>query len=952
MEKKVYCIICALVLSAWVMDISAQKTHIIGRVLDSQSADPLMRATVQLLKADTTSLVTGAVTSNVGGFDVKNVVPGKYVAKVSYVGYHNFFRAVTVDDKTQELNLGTVMLVPSSVMLQAATVTGVMKQMEVKEDTLIFNADAFKVPEGSVLEDLIRKLPGAEVASDGTVKINGKTVNKILVEGKEFFGNDKSMSMKNLPSEIVDKVKSYDKQSDRAKMTGVDDGEEETVIDLTIKKGMKKGWFGHLDAAGGTKDRYSGRAMLNRFVDRTQVSLITNYNNVGDRGMGSGRGTNGDNKSGQAGLNVAIERGELQVGGNVRGNLQNNKSLSKTSSQNMYATRTSYSNSFNRNENRSQNLGANFRIEWKIDSMTTLLARPDFSWGKSKSWSNGHSVSFNSNPYDEAYQHDGEPITNPLEQFDWLPDEIKVNNNLSGSRSRSSDYSVGGNVVLNRRLTNTGRNISFNASGSYSNSTNRSYNLSDLRYLQFGDSARLTYRYQTTPGNSLNYSFGFSYTEPLIAKKLFLTLDYSYRYSKRHSDGRAYDMGDVEQLMDSIRAVGVGYLPYNYREYLDDDLSKYTDNWNMTHNINLQARLITGGLNLNVGVNVQPQHQKVKYQYMNIDTVATRNFMRVSPTLNLRYAFSKRNVLRLRYRANTQQPNMTDLFAMTNTANPLNIRMGNPNLKPSFTQNVSLDWNDYVASTMRSYNASASFRTTANSISTRTEYNEVTGGRVTQPVNINGDWNTNAQFGINTPLLTDWIYLNTSTSVSYANQVGYIYQNQETLKNLVKTMGVGERLSFSVRRTHWDVSANGSLNYQNVRSKYVATNNRNTFNFSYGFAANMNLDNGFAASTNLGIDSRRGYPSSDMNTNEIIWNAQVSYRFLQGRRATISLQAYDILNQRSNISRAISATSLSDSWNNSIHSYLMAHLIYRFNMFGTAQMRREMRERKGGYAPF
>lgn len=931
------------------MTVSAQKTHIIGRVLDSQSAEPLVRATVQLLKADTTSLVTGAVTTNVGGFDVKNVTPGNYVAKVSYVGYHNFFRSVSVDAKTGEMNLGTVMLVPSSVMLQAATVTGVMKQMEVKEDTLIFNADAFKVPEGSVLEDLIRKLPGAEVGTDGTVKINGKTVNKILVEGKEFFGNDKSMSMKNLPSEIVDKVKSYDKQSERARLTGVDDGEEETVIDLTIKKGMKKGWFGHLDAAGGTKDRYSGRAMLNRFAEGTQVSLITNYNNVGDRGMGGGRGGNGDNKTGQGGVNIALERGKVQVGGNVRGNLQNSKAISKSSVQNLDAASLSYSNSYNRTWNRNHNMNANFRIEWKLDSMTTLVARPDFSWGKSKSSNSGHSATFNSDPYDESSATEGAVIENPLDQMDLISDRIKVNNNVSGSASRSSDYSAGGNVVFNRRLSDTGRNLSFNASGSYSNSTSRSFNLSDVTYFQRNDSMALTYRYQTTPGNSTNYSFGFSYTEPLVAKKLFLTLDYSYRYSKRHSDGQAYDMGDVELLLDSIRAAGVGFLPENYRDYLDRDLSRYTDNWNMTHNINLQARLITGGWNMNVGVNIQPQHQKVKYQYMNVDTVASRSFIRVSPTLNLRYAFSKRNVLRVRYRANTQQPNMTDLFAMTNTSNPLNIRLGNPDLKPSFTQNLSVEWNDYVAATMQNFNAQASFRTTANSISSRTEYNPESGGRITQPVNINGDWGANGRFGFNTPLFTEWIYLNTSTSVSYANNVGYIYQSHDTYKNVVKNLGLGERLSLSVRRTYWDVSVNGSVNFSHVRSKYVASNNRNTYDFSYGMAANMNLDNGFAASTNLSVDCRRGYPSSTMNTNELIWNAQVSYRFLQGRRATISLQAYDILNQRSNVSRSISATRLSDTWNNSVHSYLMAHLIYRFNMFGTPQARREMRERRNGY---
>jgi len=267
-----------LILSAFLsLSAAAQKYRVTGRVMDSETGDPLVNATVQILKADTTGLVGGDVTNNMGGFTVKNMAAGNYVVKISYIGYHNFYHKVTVQEKQRESNVGTVMMLPSSVLLNQAVVTAKMPQVEVREDTLLFNADAFKVPEGSVLEELIRKLPGAEVSSDGTIKINGKTVKKILVEGKEFFGSDKSMAMKNLPSEIVDKVKTYDKQSDMAKMTGIDDGEEETVIDLTIKKGMKKGWFGNFDVAGGTEDRYSLGGMLSRFSDGTQVSLMGNY---------------------------------------------------------------------------------------------------------------------------------------------------------------------------------------------------------------------------------------------------------------------------------------------------------------------------------------------------------------------------------------------------------------------------------------------------------------------------------------------------------------------------------------------------------------------------------------------------------------------------------------------------------------------------------------------------
>jgi hypothetical protein len=191
---------------------------------------------------------------------------------------------VEIKQGQTEFSGGTIILTPNSVVLEEAVIKGTLKQVEVKEDTLIFNADAFKVPEGSVLEELIKKIPGAEVGNDGSIKINGKTVSKILVEGKEFFSNDRNMAMKNLPSNIVEKVKTYDKQSDMAKMTGIDDGEEETVIDLSIKKGMKNGWFGSVDLGAGTKDRLAERININRFEDQTQYALVGSYNNTSGRG--------------------------------------------------------------------------------------------------------------------------------------------------------------------------------------------------------------------------------------------------------------------------------------------------------------------------------------------------------------------------------------------------------------------------------------------------------------------------------------------------------------------------------------------------------------------------------------------------------------------------------------------------------------------------------------------
>ncbi|MBQ6750592.1 MAG: TonB-dependent receptor [Bacteroidaceae bacterium] len=931
-------------------NIHAQ-TLLKGKVIDSENGGALMRSTVMVMTPDTTRMVTGGTTSEDGSFSIKNVKDGTYVVKVSYIGYHNFFRTVTVNRAAHNGSqlLGTVMLVPNTIELKQAVVTAQMKEVEVKEDTIIFNADAFKVPEGSVLEELIKKLPGAEILEDGTIKINGKTVKKIMVEGKEFFGNDQNMAMKNIPTEIVDKIKSYDKQSDLSRITGIDDGEEETVIDLTIKKGMKKGWFGNVDLAYGSEKRYAERLMVNRFTDKIQANVLGSLNNTGG---------NGTTTTGQTGGRLVVALDNFELGGNIRYNYRKNDARTYNSSQNFVSTNASYSNSLRNNLNKNNNVNGDFKIEWKLDTLTTLLFRPNFSFGKTNSSNNNLSATFNDDPYQYG-------VSDPLKEISSISNSIKINENASKSWSDGSSYNLSGNLMLNRQLGGkpwfgpsavtgrNGRNISLRLNGSTSGNKNKNYNFSNVIYHQRNDSTDLTYRFRNTPSDNRNYSIGLTYSEPIL-RNLFAQVNYSYNYSKRHSDGQTFDFAKV----DSIGRIlwedygQYGMLAPNYYDFLSDSLSRYTDNINKTHNIDFSLRYITSLLNLSAGVRVEMQNQKMVYQYQGLDTIASRNFSRISPTLNARFRFTKQHTLRLTYRGNTSQPEMTDLFNLTDNSNPLNIREGNPNLKPSFTNNFNADYNNFFTATSQTLFGRFSFSNTLNSISNRTEYNEETGGQTTRPENINGNWNLSGNIGFNTPLGWDKLTLNTNTSGSLSHHVSYIYQNRKTMKNLVKQSSLGENMSITLRLNNFDIRANGRITWSKSTSDIVEASNQNTFNFHYGLSSSGNFENGFGFSTDISMSSRRGYSSASMNTNELIWNAQVSYRFLKNRLATLSLQAFDILHRRSNISRSISAYSRSDSETNSVNSYVMAHFIYRINMFGSREARqnlREMRNMNGGY---
>ena len=1001
------------------------KANVTGFVKDSEDGEALVRATIQIMSEDTTKMVAGGVTNTLGGYTIKNVEEGTYIVKISYLGYHNFTRKITVRNAETIHNVGTTLLIPNTILIEGAVVTAALPQMEVKEDTLIFNADAFKVPEGSVLEDLVKKLPGAEVSSDGTIKINGKTISRILVNGKEFFSNDKDMAMKNIPTEIVDKIKTYDRASDQERLSGIADGNEETVIDLTVKKGMNRGWFGNFDLGYGTEDQYSNRINLNRFIDDNfQASIIGNVNSNGGGGMGMGRGGGGGGggkrRSGQVGINaVASKDRKYEIGGNIRYNASKSENTSKSSSENYRVDNftgnkvTTYSNRLSDSRNHSDNANAEFRIELQLDSLTTFLIRPVLGFGNSFSASGGNNNQFNADPYSIA------GVENEFEQDAMIPNTIRINSNKSSSLSFSDNKQVSANMTLSRRFATRNRNLTFNGSFNYNTSDGSNFNVSDAHYFQVKshvtglDSVRPQFRYRLSPNTTRSFSAGISYSEP-IATNLILQTSYSFSYNYRKNMSDTYDlinkyvkdnMGNfiydsrttfnpvtaqpttewykrqvytpwAEQwaiIGDSLLA-NLGMLPDWYLNgdqelYLSDDLTNHNKNIDTNHNINIQVRWNSNFITSSIGVQMVPQSQHLEQNYMGVPIDTPRHFFRISPSLQFRYRFNRQNQLNFSYRMNMSQPSITDMINIVDDSNPMNIRMGNPELKNSFSHNFSLGWNNYVTATMQSYNVNASFSMTSNSTSSRTQYDAQTGNSVTMPMNINGNWNTSLSFGFNTPLFAnERLMLNTQTQSSYNNRVSYLsrqakddkgnaiilgYNDQgrpiyqyDDLKNKTNSLNLSENIRLNYRQDYWDIGISGNINYTHQENKYMEVNSPNTFNFSYGVESSGNFNNGIGYSTNISMSSRRGYASKEANSNELVWNAQVSYRFLKGRAATISLQAYDILNNRKNFNRNITANGRTDTWTQTVNSYLMAHFIYRFNFFGSASGRRELRQQR------
>ena len=942
----------------------AQERLVSGAIIDRDTKDPVEQVTVQLLKTDST-YVTGAISNEKGLFHLNAPENGKYLLKITSVGYKPTVKRVVIE-QDKNLALGNVVVGADAIMLKGAVVTAMAQKVTLKEDTFVYNSAAYRTPEGSVVEELVKRLPGAEVSDDGTIKINGKEVKKILVDGKEFMTGDTKTALKNLPTSIIDKIKAYDEKSDLSKVTGIDDGEEQTVLDFNVKKGMNKGLMSNIDLGIGNKNRYSARGMGGYFNSNNRFMLFGNANNTSDRGFSGGGprrgfgGGNGLNASKMLAANYNYEeKNKFKFNTSLRWNHSDGDVWSRRSSENFMGSSSSFSNSLNQNFSRSDSWNGNIRLEWMPDTMTNILFRPSISWTTNDSRSTGLSASFNQDPY----QYTEDPLSDEgIEKMDEVDAVINRQNSVSLSNSKNNN--IRGMLQLNRKLNNKGRNVTLRMNAKYTDKDSKSISLQNAHlYLvqnEAGlDSTYQTNRYNLTPSKDYSYSAQATYSEPLW-KATFLQFSYKFTYSYSKSDRSTYDFSkySFDGINPEYGAWGnyLGRLDGELGDYRDDKLSRYSEYRNYTHDIQVMMRFIRQKYNLNFGVMIQPQRSKFiqDYQGKYVDTVRTVTY--VSPTFDFRYRFSKMSNLRVNYRGTTSQPSISQLLDITDNSDPLNISKGNPGLKPSFTQNFRLFYNNFVQNHNKGVMTYINFSTTSNSISNKVTYDETTGGRITRPENINGNWNVMGAFMFNCSIDSAGVWnINTDTNLGYNHYVSYLSldKSQDSQKNTTQNTTWNERLSLSYRNDWLELSLDGTLAYNHAKNKLQPNSNLDTWQFSYGPSMTLTAPWGTSLNTSLSCSSRRGYSDASMNTDEFVWNAQLSQGFLKGKPLTVMLQFYDLLHQQSTFSRAISSVSRTDTEYNAINSYAMLHVVYRMNLFGGKDARKENRgEGPGGRPDF
>ncbi|PBQ34009.1 hypothetical protein CNR22_20245 [Sphingobacteriaceae bacterium] len=898
------------------------QTEVTGTLMD-KVGQVLPGATVKILNSDS-GYVKGIASDIEGKFSL-SLIPGKYILVFSYISYRDKFRNIEVT--AAPLNMGQISLKEDATTLSEVEIKTLQQRGEQKGDTTAFNADAFKTNPDATAEDLLKKMPGVTSDNNG-VKVNGETVQKVLVDGKPFFGDDPNAALKNLPSDIVDRVEVFDKMSDQSAFTGFNDGDQQKTINIVTKKGKNEGQFGKVYGGVGADEegtlRYNGGATLNSFKDKRRISLLLLSNNInqqnfsisditgalgntgssgnggGGRGPGGGGGgasslltapQNGNTATQSAGLNYSDAWGKkINVSGSYFFNYTDNKNISNTTRS--YFTEDNLLYKETNNTSRiNQNHRFNFRFEYAIDSSNKLTIVPN--------------LSFQNNDAKTAMNG----TTSHL-------DNIILNNAQTNSRSLNTGYDFNNSILYQHKFEKKGRTISLNVGTTLSERDNNgSY------YSLYSDTAE-TIRDQKYNTYSYNkkVSANLSYTEPL-SKYAQIQLNYNPSYTEGKSDKSTNDYDAVTNT---------------YSDFNTTLSNKYTNVYE-TQRAGLGYRYTKNKLNLSFGADAQQSTLTGKQTYPN-DFDLNQSFQNILPNAMLNYKFSKTKNLRVFYRTSTNIPNISQLQNVLDISNPLQVKSGNAALKQTFENNLNIRFGGFNKETARNAMIFINGNYTENYISNATyilKNDSViqglpvsAGSQLTKPVNVDGFYSMRA-FGVyGFPLKAIKSNLNVNGGVNY-NHTPTLINDVLNYSNTYATNGgifIGSNVS-----QYLDFSLGYSGNYTLVKNT-TQTNSDNSY-FTHTATAKINyIYKGFVINSDISQTLYNGL-SQSFNQRYFLWNAYIGYKFLKNNALEAKISVFDILNQNRSISRTVTGAYTEDNYTSVLRRYGMVTLTYTIKRF-------------------
>ncbi len=920
---------------------AAHAYDIVGRVASATDDTPLAGATLRLLALpDSTQL--GAMAADADGnfrLSTSRVKRGgRYTVVFSYVGFKSAVRNFTARDVKHPLELHDVHLQEDSRLLDETVVSAVPPPMVVREDTVEYYAAGYKTEAGASVADLLQQLPGVVVNDDGSLTAQGQTVEQVYVDGKEFFGRNTQLTTQNLKADMVESVQIVDLQNDESRRTGIDDGERRKVMNLKLKPKMRRGGFGGLSLAAGdgrrVDTRYETSGLVGYFRGNLQNALVAGLNNTNRAGFGdlgdglmsgssmrgdrsSGARGNGINRSGQVGLNVNYDEGNrlrnidtpLAAGVETFAGGSNQHEESTSHRINYLKSGNTENDTHTTAANRSRNFTLNPTYErtWGSANQHRLSLRPTLSYNRTRTDEASQGATYHSVEDSLA----AEPRYISQTQRHTTQEQQALQTGLSLTYARQ--------VKTPRGRRRSSVTLSYTGAKNDGDQYTDSYTSYDtLRVSDLTLQADTTLRqWREEESSRQQYRLRLTHVEPL-AQHHFLELSAAAAYVRRYAQ-------QVYHFFDE--ATGTYRDSVGGRSSADYNARTYTRQHNYT--LGLSYRTVQEHYNLNFGLDVLPQRQAYEDQWDHARDY-TRHYVNYAPRLEYRYRWSRDMNLRVSYRGQTTQPTMNQLQAVKNQTSATHVRLGNPDLEPAYTHNVELRWVNYLRDTQQSYEASLTGRSAYNSLTTRRWYSDDLRTDTTQTENLSGrgDWSLQSTLAASVPLADNHFFLSARTQGQYAEAVGYAnVKSTDSELNHTRTSTVEQQLTARYHDDAWTVSLAGTYRQQHTSATVTTRSNLGTTRNGTVRASVKYTRRGLTLGSDLNQTMRQGY-SSGVRRHTTLWNASVSQSFRADKSLTAFVRVYDLLHQRSNITRSITSTSLTDRESAVLGQYFLVGLTY------------------------
>ena len=896
----------------------AQNLTIQGTLKDSIANRALNSATVSLVYANDSSLVSFSRTNEAGVFNFKNVAPGNYLISVSYVGYvPKWVPVLTGTEKT--VDMGLIYMNDVNTM-STVTVTARRPPVVINGDSVEFNSENFKTAPNAVVEDLLKKMPGMEVDKSGAITVNGKKVTKVFVNGKEFFTGDPMMATKNLPADAVDKIQVYDRKSDQAMFTGIDDGSEETAINLKLKKDRNKSTFGKLNAGAGTPNVFDAQGNVNVINNEEQFSAIggannTNRQNFSGRNIINFSGGGGGRPGAGGGVTINFSGGSGETDANAQG-IADTYSLGGNYSNLFNDKKTEFNANLSISDVERNNISSSFTQNLtpgnafnRISNSNSIAGNKQQNFGSTIDHKVSDNFSFRFTPSLGLQQ-----TTNYSEDSTetYLTNGNLLNSNTTIASSASDAVNAASTLLLRKKFAKKGRTLSSTLTQSFNRSNSNgiqyteqlSYNNNKLTNDSILDQQNIR------KGENSSYSANLIYTEPLGKKSL---LEFNTYLSKSigSSSRRIFDRNDVTDTYDLLNTRLTNEFNSEYT-YSGGGMS-YRSNqkkYNFSTGVSLQQAVLDG-------------------ENISAKTKLSQSFQDILPNATFRYNFSQTKNLNVDYRTSTNQPSITQLQPVLDQSNINRQSIGNPDLKRSYVHNLNIRFFSSKILAGKSFFSTLNASTTNNSI---VNYDSVLPNRtiLTRPVNVNGAYRINGSmnygFGIKKlkSRLSFGLNAGLNNNISYANG----------LLNTIVTKSTGPSMSYTyIVDDVIDINLTARYSFSNTNNAVNPTLNTNFLTKVFGadmtnyLPFNIVLNQSF----NYAINTGR---AEGFNTAIPIWNASFSKFFLKNKRAELKMSAFDLLNKNIGINRNVSQNQIVDRSYNVISQYFMLTFTYSLQKSG------------------